>query len=57
MIMKKKTLSMSLAAIVIAAGIGLLSPAYAMADTLPDGIYVGEYNLGGMTEEEASQKI
>lgn len=55
--MKKKTLSMSLAAIVIAAGIGLLSPAYAMADTLPDGIYVGEYNLGGMTEEEASQKI
>ncbi|MDR7814590.1 VanW family protein [Lacrimispora sp.] len=55
--MKKKTLSMSLAAIVIAAGIGFLSPAYAMADTLPDGIYVGEYNLGGMTEEEASQKI
>lgn len=55
--MKKKTMSMSLAAIVIAAGIGLLSPAYAMADTLPDGIYVGEYNLGGMTEEEASQKI
>lgn len=55
--MKKKTLSMSLAAIVLAAGIGFLSPAYAMADTLPDGIYVGEYNLGGMTEEEASQKI
>ncbi len=55
--MKKKTLSMSLAAIVIAAGIGLLSPTYVKADTLPDGIYVGEYNLGGMTEEEASQKI
>lgn len=55
--MKKKTFSMSLAAVVLAAGIGFLSPAYAMADTLPDGIYVGEYNLGGMTEEEASQKI
>jgi vancomycin resistance protein YoaR len=55
--MKKKTLSISLAAIIIAAGIGFLSPTYAMADTLPDGIYVGEYNLGGMTEEEASQKI
>ncbi|WP_077613225.1 VanW family protein [Clostridium sp. Marseille-P2415] len=55
--MKKKTLSMSLAAVVLAAGIGFLSPAYVMADTLPDGIYVGEYNLGGMTEEEASQKI
>ncbi|GLC81408.1 VanW family protein [Lacrimispora brassicae] len=55
--MKKKTLSMSLAAVVFAAGIGFLSPTYVMADTLPDGIYVGEYNLGGMTEEEASQKI
>lgn len=48
---------MSLAAVIIAAGIGFLSPTYVMADTLPDGIYVGEYNLGGMTEEEASQKI
>lgn len=55
--MKKKTLSITLAAVVMAAGIGFLSPVYVMADTLPDGIYVGEYNLGGMTEEEASQKI
>lgn len=55
--MKKKTLSMCLAAVLLAAGIGFLSPSYAMADTLPDGIYVGDYNLGGMTEEEASQKI
>lgn len=55
--MKKKTLSITLAAVMLAAGIGLLSPVYAMADTLPDGIYVGEYNLGGMTEEEANKKI
>ncbi len=55
--MKKKTLSMSLAAVLLAAGIGFLTPAYVMAETLPDGIYVGEYSLGGMTEEEASQKI
>ncbi|WP_349945013.1 VanW family protein [Lacrimispora sp. BS-2] len=55
--MKKKTLSIGLAAIVIGLGIGFFAPTYAMADTLPDGIYVGEYNLGGMTEEEASQKI
>lgn len=55
--MKKKTISITLAAVALAAGIGFLSPAYVMADTLPDGIYVGEYNLGGMTEEEASQKI
>ncbi|MEY8354433.1 VanW family protein [Lachnospiraceae bacterium 54-53] len=55
--MKKKTLSKIMAAVVLAAGIGFLSPVHAMADTLPDGIYVGDYNLGGMTEEEASQKI
>lgn len=55
--MKKKALSMGLAAVMLAAGIGILSPAYVMAETLPDGIYVGEYNLGGMTEEEADQKI
>jgi vancomycin resistance protein YoaR len=55
--MKKKTLSITLAAVLLAAGIGILSPVYVMADTLPDGIYVGEYNLGGMTEEEANKKI
>ncbi|WP_367566998.1 VanW family protein [Lacrimispora sp.] len=55
--MKKKILSMSLAAVILAAGVGVLSPIHAMADSLPDGIYVGEHNLGGMTEEEAGQKI
>lgn len=55
--MKKKTLSISLAAIVIGLGIGFFFSHVCHADTLPDGIYVGEYNLGGMTEEEASQKI
>lgn len=55
--MKKKTLSITIAAVLLAVGIGLLSPVYVMADTLPDGIYVGEYNLGGMTEEEANKKI
>jgi vancomycin resistance protein YoaR len=29
----------------------------AKADTLPDGIYVGDCNLGGMTEDEATQKV
>lgn len=55
--MKKKTLSIGLAAVLLAAGIGLFSPAHAMAESLPDGIYVGDYNLGGLTEEEATQKI
>ena len=55
--MKKKTLSICLAASLLAVGIGFFSPAYVMADTLPDGIYVGDYNLGGLTEEEAGQKV
>lgn len=55
--MKKKTLSICLAASMLAVGIGFFSPAYVMADTLPDGIYVGDYNLGGLTEEEAGQKV
>lgn len=55
--MKKKILSISLAAVMLTVGIGLFSPESVMADTLPDGIYVGENNLGGMTQEEASQKI
>ena len=55
--MKKKTLSICLAASLLALGIGFFSPAYVMADTLPDGIYVGDYNLGGLTEEEAGQKV
>jgi len=55
--MKKKALSICLAASMLAVGIGFFSPAYVMADTLPDGIYVGDYNLGGLTEEEAGQKV
>ncbi len=55
--MKKKTLSICLAASMLAVGIGFFSPAYVMADTLPDGIYVGDFNLGGLTEEEAGQKV
>lgn len=27
------------------------------AETVPDGIYVGEFNLGGLTREEANQKV
>lgn len=27
------------------------------AEEIPNGIYVGEYNLGGMTKEEAEQKV
>lgn len=53
--MKKRTLATGLA--VLAMGVSLAFAAPAEADTLPDGLYVGEYSLGGMTEEEASEKI
>lgn len=54
---KKKTWSIGLTVVLMAAGFGLFTPSYAMADTLPDGIYVGDHSLGGMTEEEAGQEI
>lgn len=55
--MKKKTVAMGLTAVVTALGLGIFTPARVSADTLPNGIYVGEYHLGGMTEEEAGAKI
>ena len=55
--MKNENLAAGLAAVVLAVGLTLAVPAPARADTLPDGLYVGEYSLGGMTEEEAGEKI
>lgn len=48
-----------LSALVAAAAAGVLVsvPAYAKDMTIPDGIYVGEFNLGGMTEEEAEAQV
>jgi vancomycin resistance protein YoaR len=57
MIMKNRTLATGLAAMALAVGLTLAFPAPSRADTLPEGLYVGEYSLGGMTEEEASEKI
>ena len=55
--MKKKTISAGLAAALLAVGIGLFSSGSVLADSLPDGIYVWENSLGGMTEEEAAKQI
>ena len=55
--MRKRAWSISLAAVLTAAGVGLFTPATAMAGTLPEGVYVGDHSLGGMTEEEADQEI
>ena len=51
--MKNRTLATGLAAMALAVGLTLAFPAPSRADTLPEGLYVGEYSLGGMTEEEA----
>lgn len=55
--MKTRTLAMSLTAFFLTAGMILAVPGTAKADTLPEGLYVGENSLGGMTEEEAGQMI
>lgn len=52
---KSRILSALLAA--AAAGVLMSVPAYAKDMTIPDGIYVGEFNLGGMTEEEAEAQV
>lgn len=48
-----------LGALAAAAAVGALmsAPAYAKEMKIPDGIYVGDFGLGGMTEEEAEQKV
>lgn len=33
------------------------SPVYAKETTIPEGIFVGDFSLGGMTEEEADKEI
>lgn len=42
-----------------AAVLGMLAavPAYAKETQLPEGLYVGEVSLGGLTNEEAQQKV
>lgn len=40
-----------------AAGALVSVPVYAKETKIPEGIYVGDFSLGGMTEEEAEQKV
>lgn len=44
-------------ALIAAAGISSAVPAYAEEKTIPEGIYVGEFSLGGLTEEEAQAEV
>lgn len=44
-------------AVLLAAGLLTVSPAYAKEKTIPDGIYAGEFHLGGLTAAEAEQKV
>lgn len=41
----------------LAWGILAVAPFDVQAAEIPDGVYVGEYNLGGMTKEEADEAI
>lgn len=54
----KKTWTTGLSAVLLAAGLCMGTPDEAMAASqLPNGIYVGEQDLGGMTREEAQQSV
>lgn len=58
--MKKKTFMGYAAAMAIAAGILLTNPNTAMAaeeQTIPKGVFVGEFDVSGMTAEEAKQMV
>ncbi len=54
--MEKKKIPGMFAA-VAAAGVLMAMPVYAKEATLPEGLYVGEVGLGGMTREEAEKEI
>lgn len=54
--MRMKTLVTGLTA-ALAMGFVMAMPIEVQAFEIPDGIYVGEYHLGGMTKEEASKTI
>lgn len=53
----KKNRILSTFAAAVAAGVMMSVPVYAKDITIPEGIYVGDFSLGGMTEEEAEQKV
>lgn len=55
--MKKKFWVAGTAACLLAAGIFLISPEAITAGTLPAGITIADFELTGMTGEEADQKI
>lgn len=54
--MKKWNILGGMAA-VTALSILAASPVYAKDKTIPEGIYVGEFSLGGMTEAEAQKEV
>lgn len=55
--MKENGFKKGLNVMILAAGIACTSSAVAYASEIPNGIYVGSQNLGGMTLEEASKTV
>lgn len=55
--MRKNLKIAGIAAVLLTAGLTIAKPVQAQAAVLPDGLYVGEYDLGGKTWEEAQTLI
>lgn len=53
----KKLKVLASGAVMIAMGMALALPVYAKEKTIPEGIFVGEFSLSGMTREEAQEKV
>jgi len=53
----KKLKVLASGVVMLAMGMGMALPVYAKEKTIPEGIFVGEFSLGGMTREEAQEKI
>lgn len=54
--MKKRNILGGLA-VVLAAGVWMATPVYAKEKTIPEGIFVGDFSLGGATKEEAKAQV
>lgn len=53
----KKLKVLGSCAVIMAIGIAMALPVYAKEKTIPEGIWVGEISLGGMTGGEAREKV
>lgn len=53
----KKLKVLASGAVMLAMGMAMTLPVYAKEKTIPEGIFVGDFSLGGMTRDEAQKKV